>query len=211
MAARLGRLVGPVALIVAVSGKCAWAAGDAPPVVRVVLHTPGSASAATVGEARARVARIYGEFGVEVEWMTVGEARLMPARPGTFAIHLLIRPTAAGLSSSPRAWARALDGPREHDGTILVFFDRLVIGAHKYELPPGLLLGYALAHEIGHVLLPYPAHSPAGMMRADWDGDDLRHIASGALKFTLIQEAMIRAKLASCCGASASGATLSRD
>jgi hypothetical protein len=65
------------------------------------------------------------------------------------------------------------------------------------------VLAYAIAHEIGHLLLPEPAHSPFGIMRADWDGDDLRHIASGSLQFTAGQADAIRAKVSGCCAAAA--------
>jgi hypothetical protein len=52
---------------------------------------------------------------------------------------------------------------------------------------------------MGHVLLPYPAHSDIGIMRSGWDGDDLRHIASMSLLFSATQAAAIRVKLSGCC------------
>jgi hypothetical protein len=38
-------------------------------------------------------------------------------------------------------------------------------------------------------------------MRPQWDADDLRHIASGSLKFTAVQAKAIRAKVSTCCTA----------
>jgi hypothetical protein len=63
------------------------------------------------------------------------------------------------------------------------------------------VLAYAMAHEMGHLLLPYPAHSTNGIMRAEWDGDDLRHIANGSMLFTPAQTALIRARAVGCCDA----------
>jgi hypothetical protein len=56
-----------------------------------------------------------------------------------------------------------------------------------------------MAHEMGHLLLPAPAHAPSGIMRAAWDGDDLRHIANGSLQFTPAQQTAIRVKASTCC------------
>jgi hypothetical protein len=49
---------------------------------------------------------------------------------------------------------------------------------------------------MGHVLLPAPAHADVGIMRAEWNGDDLRHVATDSLKFTPEQALLIRSKLA---------------
>ena len=70
---------------------------------------------------------------------------------------------------------------------------------HKYEQPIGRVFGYAMGHEIGHLVLPPPAHSPDGIMRPDWDGADIRHASDGSLRFTLSQRDVIRGKLSACC------------
>ena len=77
-----------------------------------------------------------------------------------------------------------------------VFKDRALQIAHKRHQDVAQVLGYAIAHEMGHVLLPRPAHTAQGIMRAEWNGDDLRHIASDALRFTLTQATQMRSKLA---------------
>jgi len=42
------------------------------------------------------------------------------------------------------------------------------------------ILALAMAHEIGHVLLPPPGHSTSGIMRPTRDGDDIRHAVLSA-------------------------------
>jgi hypothetical protein len=71
------------------------------------------------------------------------------------------------------------------------------------------VLAYVMAHEMGHLLLPPGAHSPSGIMRPDWDGDDLRHIASGSLQFTPAQANAIRAKASECRAATAAATNAS--
>lgn len=57
-----------------------------------------------------------------------------------------------------------------------------------------IVLAHVMAHEIGHLLLPY-GHSSTGLMRANWDVADLRRAVYRQLKFTPEQAALIRAKL----------------
>ena len=46
------------------------------------------------------------------------------------------------------------------------------------------LLGYVIAHEIGHLLLHSTLHSSEGLMRADLRQADLKKAAQRQLKFT---------------------------
>ena len=59
-----------------------------------------------------------------------------------------------------------------------------------------LVLGLVIAHEIGHLLLPYNSHSRSGIMRARWDRQDLRRAAFGDLVFTAQQAKSIRIEVA---------------
>lgn len=58
------------------------------------------------------------------------------------------------------------------------------------------LLGYAILHEVGHVLLPSAPHSASGIMRAEWDLEDLWRISQGRLYFNAQQSAAMRAEVA---------------
>jgi hypothetical protein len=56
---------------------------------------------------------------------------------------------------------------------VTIFGDRIAVMAARSNVRTGLLLGRAIAHEIGHLLLG-TGHSSAGMMRAHWYDDELR-------------------------------------
>lgn len=45
------------------------------------------------------------------------------------------------------------------------------------------LLGHAVAHEIGYLLLQSAAHTSAGIMRARWETEDLRKLSHSGLIF----------------------------
>ena len=51
-----------------------------------------------------------------------------------------------------------------------------------------------MAHEVGHLLLPY-GHSATGLMRANWDEANLRSAVHRQLNFTAEQAESIRARL----------------
>ena len=77
-----------------------------------------------------------------------------------------------------------------------VFYSR--IAAFRESSPSAelrVLLGYAMAHELGHLLLGLNSHSPTGLMRADWRTKDLIDMARGGLGFSQEQARTMKAKL----------------
>ena len=64
-----------------------------------------------------------------------------------------------------------------------VYVDRVESVARGAGIDPRRVLGLAIAHEIGHVLLDSNAHAPSGLMRADWSRHDLRHKDARAWQF----------------------------
>lgn len=54
------------------------------------------------------------------------------------------------------------------------------------------ILGHAIAHEIGHILLNLESHSDTGIMRAAWDLKQLQDACYGYLVFTQPQVEAIR-------------------
>jgi hypothetical protein len=176
-----------------------------PPAIAVVAYNQAAVDSETLARAKSDVTRIYREVGVAVTWRN--SAAVDPA--GAFAIQLLLRRRPVNESGS--VIGTAIGEVHETSGSAFVFYERVLKSAHERQQDVARVLAYAMAHEIGHLLLPAPAHSPTGIMRSAWDGDDLRHIASGSLQFTALQANAICAKASSCCAATgaSSSATLS--
>lgn len=59
----------------------------------------------------------------------------------------------------------------------------------------GRVLGHVMAHEIGHLLLGTHSHSPVGIMRPQWQGEELRQVGMGTLLFTPEQARKMQARL----------------
>jgi len=54
------------------------------------------------------------------------------------------------------------------------------------------VLGLAMAHEIGHVLLDSNTHAATGLMRADWSRRELRRKDAAAWSFLETEAAHVR-------------------
>ena len=64
--------------------------------------------------------------------------------------------------------------PAIHVGVLAtIFYDRVQIVATRGGLESGELLGRAMAHEVGHLLLRAAGHSRTGLMRAVWADAEL--------------------------------------
>jgi hypothetical protein len=149
-----------------------------------------------------RVARAGG-----LEWTLAWQGcfdesnRKASAAPQSAAGPRVLRLTIAIL---PPAMARPLESDEDQMGMTprssvatsgrlaYVFYDRVEHFAHSHETGVGLLLAAAIAHEVGHMLLPYPAHAPMGLMRATWTLKEFQEIAMGWLLFTPSQAAVLR-------------------
>ncbi len=75
------------------------------------------------------------------------------------------------------------------------FYKRIVDLAEHNGADIAALLGHVIAHEIGHLLLPYDSHSSSGVMRAEWDRGQFDDMAKGLLTFGPEQAHLIRIRV----------------
>jgi hypothetical protein len=73
-----------------------------------------------------------------------------------------------------------------HDGGTYatVFLKPAEEKASDANLPRSIVLAYAAAHEIGHLLLGDQAHTPRGLMKATWDTNDFQAMAQNGFHFS---------------------------
>src|SRR5262249_48195086 len=106
-------------------------------------------------------------------------------RQGVVAVRVIILRGARGefTDAGPNVLGLATGNERQAGTVVYIFYDRVSHLSARYEERGGRLLGHVIAHEVGHLLLPYGAHSRSGLMHADWTRDDMEHIAHGLLLF----------------------------
>ncbi|MGH9697506.1 MAG: hypothetical protein ACRD5Z_25405 [Bryobacteraceae bacterium] len=67
---------------------------------------------------------------------------------------------------------------------VTIYADRIAQVSERTALPFSRVLGCALAHELGHVLLHSAAHENSGLMRAVWSKSDWQRAAAGVMSFS---------------------------
>ena len=65
-----------------------------------------------------------------------------------------------------------------------VFYDRATELHANWNVGLADILGNVMAHELGHLLLGSNSHAGTGIMRAHWQGEELRRLSQGGLWFT---------------------------
>ena len=160
----------------------------------------------TLNRAMQEATRIYNGIGVETLWIdrSVDEPQQNSAyRPSEIYVNIIPQ-ASEGLGLLPSALGIA-PGEGRNRGRLYVCLDR-VEGLYRRQIARAAqrntyrwatmaqILGYAMAHEIGH-LLGLDAHSNLGIMRAVWSPTDLLNLAYGDLAFTHQQAGVIRSEV----------------
>jgi hypothetical protein len=99
---------------------------------------------------------------------------------------LLVRIVRApeALASSDTLGFAAIDTAAGRGTLATVFADRIARLAARGRIDGAPLVGYAMAHEIGHLLLGTVVHAPRGLMRAGWTLDEMTRRVPGDWKFS---------------------------
>jgi len=67
--------------------------------------------------------------------------------------------------------------------------------AGKWPATVGEILGAAIAHEVGHLILGANAHSATGVMLAHWSKQQFRLIGTSALNFSRDQANLLQERI----------------
>jgi len=155
--------------------------------------------ASTRSELETNTKRILGSAGIAVEFVecyggaveTVSGKCIGPF-PRIDLVLRVFQPKFATKGEQLGYTAMTSDG----GAYITVFINPAQHKARLGVLSNGTLLGHAVAHEIGHVLLGANSHSPTGIMRPVWFLVDEEQMAQGVLLFDVGQAARMQAAIA---------------
>ena len=137
--------------------------------------------------AQKHVTHIYADAGIDIVWAASG-ARM--------TIALISREQAELMHQVKDVMGYAPASGAEGGRLAYVLNHRVDEVSAGYNSAKTVVLGVALAHEIGHLLLPSKPHSSKGLMRGKWDQSDFRRARLGELLFTPEQVMAIRERLA---------------
>jgi len=177
------------------------AVGNPLPAVTVHVYNYAAVSDQTLEKGEKRAAHILRAAGIEVTWVNCNAATTDIRQDANCA------PQAGPLSYDLRIAAhyRVRQGFNDGDSMGLailpnlasVSFGRVAEIAKDAGVAPWELLGLAIAHEMGHLLLGSDSHSRTGIMRPNWGPDDYRRFAPDQWCFTPHQGEMIHRQIAS--------------
>ena len=175
------------------------------PAIAVLVYNYAAVPPDVMRAASERVAVIYKSAGVDLVWIeplgaepTGQGAAATPTK--MFTARVLVRPTRRDHWEPSRTSVMGMALASDQMGGVLsIFHDQVVRVTRQYQQPLADIFAVAIAHEIGHLLLPPPAHSPTGIMRAAWEGDDIRQALAGPLEFTPAQADTVRRRVMACC------------
>jgi hypothetical protein len=167
----------------------------------------------TLTEAERTAASVFRKAGVESRWVDSAEAQRTalwnPTTKGSFAPSDIQVDIIAGAMVDRLGLPDGVIGvaPGAEPGRRLayVLYDRVESLAARQmsrrahenicgSASTAQILGYAMAHEIGHLLLNLVTHSDTGIMRGNWDGRTLQDACYGYLLFSSQQAGAIRAE-----------------
>ena len=97
-----------------------------------------------------------------------------PMAPGELAIRIVRSPVPPHYSGTLPLGDAMIDTRTGTGVLATIYIDRIEWLAHETGTDVRALLGRAIAHELGHLLLATTTHGPVGLMRAHWSQEEVR-------------------------------------
>jgi len=191
-----------VKLLFSLTLGCVALAGPAmrayQPPLRIAVRVLNRARvpAGTAVEAERTAADIFRQAGVEIGWVDCEASDACRSEPGPleFWLHLLDTQPAA-LSADALGYTLLTHAPRNEGSYAAVSWPPVRHLADAMVIGPGPVLGAAIAHELGHLLLDSHAHSHDGVMAERLRPAELIRAARGELRFDDQQAEAIRRQI----------------
>jgi hypothetical protein len=168
-----------------------------PPRINVRVHNYAQVSTEILAQAEAEAAGILGKAGIEVSWTNcdptqkdLGDADECNQFLGPTNMAVRILPFLGAIPGTDKKTMGFALG-----NLASVSIRRVNEEAAEFGVQPYEVLGPAIAHELGHLLLGRKGHSPTGIMRAHWRREDYERAPRGAFNFTAEQARSVRAEV----------------
>jgi hypothetical protein len=169
------------------------------------VFNDASVPAEILAHGEARAAHILAQTGIHVEWLNcaAGGSHIpdqfeqpSPCSRIGYPSHLSVRIVLTGRSVREDIFGEAYTDSEGKGTYIKLYYSHLAEPNAHLPLGEGELLGYVIAHEVGHLLLGTDSHSHEGIMQGRWEDHQLREAGKGNLQFTPSQAGLMREHLA---------------
>ncbi len=161
------------------------------PEVRVWVINAARVDETTLSGALKRVAVIFRDAAIRLTWLEC-PAGCRAGEPSVLVLRIVGHPASDSVGPNALGFAVVNQGDSTYAA---VFRDRvLAMAGRGGPCSEAELLGHALAHELGHLLLGTAAHSRYGLMAGRWRAPDLDRASVGNLLFSPAEAALMRAE-----------------
>jgi hypothetical protein len=170
---------------------------NAPLPLEIYVYNQAAVPQSILSRAEQRVTLILQFSGVQPEWLDCslagagGRDCSGPPAPGSMAVQIVHEPT----KMRDEIFGAAFLGENGFGSQTDVFYDRINELHREWDIALPELLGHVMAHEIGHLLLGFKAHSATGIMCPIWKEEQLSRAGRGELWFSAEQSKLIRQRL----------------
>ena len=168
--------------------------------VRVSVFNDAQITKGKVATAENVAAGLFAQAGIRIDWLNCGRAaetrdEIDSCNEAAFPMHLQVHLRQKSLNLSESTLGLSYLG---QDG-IGCHADVFYAGVEPLQRAAGLsseaILGFVIAHELGHLLLGTNSHANAGIMRANWRKPEISAAGKGLLGFSETQAETMRTRL----------------
>jgi Zn-dependent protease with chaperone function len=165
------------------------------PTLSVHLYDQAQVPTGVLHAATVEVTRLFRAAGIQTTWeqpvaeapedrgIDMSDRRSAPSRPPDERPYVVVR-LVRGMPASALPGALGFALPFARTGAqVSLFYDRVEALTRSGNAASYVILGHALAHEIGHVLLGSSAHTTSSLMQARWNPASWRLASAGLLAF----------------------------
>ncbi|MFL6352558.1 MAG: hypothetical protein ACJ74Z_11995 [Bryobacteraceae bacterium] len=168
--------------------------------ILALVHNYAAVESGVLKQAEKTAARVLATGGVQVHWLDCQQNSEQPEQcenesdPSVLVLHVLpAGVTRRGAPAGSLGFA-VPSKPGEFGALAGVFYDRVKrLSSSGFNEP--VILGHAIAHELGHLLLGFGAHTEDGIMKAEWHPKELKRAENATLVFDPGQRSRIRQNL----------------
>ena len=179
------------AILASTPAATATERGEAFPAVTVRVIDLADAPLTIRRPALEQAARLFERIGVTIVWDDSN--RLAAAASSPFVVDLTLLEHRNDPVTTGSVLGSATPSPVP---SIAVFYCDVQQLAQLYVVRPETLLGFVIAHELGHLLLGPHAHTGYGLMRPVWSRTDVAGgVAQGQFRFSAAEGDRIRRRL----------------
>ena len=183
------------------SGSAQNLQGVGQPQINIRIHDYAKVSHTVMEHAEQMAGRILKKAGIDARWIDcsdslINEVCYRPITSLDFLINLLPESMSDRLHQPPGVLGSALEGSGQSFGySAWIFYDLAKDRAIEHQVDIGDLLGNAIAHELGHLLLGTNSHAGVSLMSAFWSVNQYRLISQGRLSFSAAEVKRMHASM----------------